>query len=208
MPTLPVHCQNCGHVFDSGFHFENVRDIRLSDVQLQCPKCGRMARMPDGTYNVLGNTIQILTHSRRSANDLRGLADALKRARDNNASPEEIKRTIKERAPELSSVADALPHTRNELYNSITAICSVILALAAMAALYMSRGLTAAEVNELIETALREDKVSAAAPTPKRETIRVQYREPKEEPVPQQPKPKRKRESKLRGGRRRLTNHK
>src|SRR5262252_3728634 len=149
MANLPAYCNSCGFVYPSGIELKYALDIRMSNNQVQCPRCGAMGRIPDGTYNVLGNAIHVLASTQRSASDLRKLADAIQRARDNNASPEEIKRTIKEQAPELRSLADTLPQTRNELYAAITLLCTVILTVATVIGLYANRGLSSEQIEEI-----------------------------------------------------------
>jgi len=118
-----------------------------------------MCYIPDGLYSLLDSTLQILANSKRSASDLRSLIDALNKARANNASPEEVKATLNEHAPELKAVADTLSQkNRNELYAAIQALCAVITAFTAVAALYIStQGITKEQIGELIDKALTGD---------------------------------------------------
>ena len=93
------------------------------------------------------------------------LIAALQRAKAANASPEEVKATINEIAPELKTVANALPKTRSELYAAIQALCA---AIALIVAIYLSnqQGITKEQVDEIIKKALAGDaKTKPTSPT-------------------------------------------
>lgn len=85
-----------------------------------------MGHIPDGVYNFIGNTIELLSGPARTISELERLAQVLKKARKNNASLQEISEEIEAQVPELSSIKDILPKTRTELYAFIALIISTI----------------------------------------------------------------------------------
>lgn len=126
MPEMPAFCQNCGAIFGSGFVFENCRDVRLSGNSVQCPKCGGIGNIPDGVFDIVGNVINVLSATKNTVNNLKKLNNILTNAKKSNYSHEEVKSKIKEELPELSSLADVLPTTRNELYAFIALILTTV----------------------------------------------------------------------------------
>jgi hypothetical protein len=126
MPDVPAFCDTCGAAFPSGFFAEDASFSLSNFIAGPCPKCGGMGHVPDGLYNIVGNSINILANSRRSSSELIRIAERLRSAKQRNATPDEISATLKEELPELSSVADTIPKTRAELYAFITVILTII----------------------------------------------------------------------------------
>ena len=126
MPEMPAFCQNCGAIFGSGMVFENCRNLRLSGNTAQCPKCGGIGKIPDGVFDIVGNIINVLNATKDTVNNLNKLNNLLNDAKKENYSHEEIQSKIKEELPELSSLSDVLPKTRNELYAFIALILTTL----------------------------------------------------------------------------------
>jgi hypothetical protein len=93
-----------------------------------CPYCGSMGKIPDGIYSALTNTAQLLASGNILPPNIRQLISLLKSSVDKKDDSESISKQIKENLPELSSVTNFLPKTRNELYAFIT----VLIALATL----------------------------------------------------------------------------
>jgi hypothetical protein len=59
----PAVCDNCGTVFPSGFAFgpgtSNI--LMTGNKSGPCPKCGGMGSVPDGVYDTLGDTLNIVS---------------------------------------------------------------------------------------------------------------------------------------------------
>ncbi len=55
---LPIICQRCGFRWNDGdrgaavFGFDNAIGITLANVRTNCPRCGTMTTLADGTYNI------------------------------------------------------------------------------------------------------------------------------------------------------------
>lgn len=126
MPDVPAFCDTCGTAFRSGLSAGKA-SISISNVAAgPCPKCGGMGHVPDGLYKIAGNTIEVLANSHRSASDLGRIAQVLNNAKQRSATPQEIASTLKKELPELSTLADAVPRTRAELYAFVSIILAII----------------------------------------------------------------------------------
>ncbi len=82
--------------------------------------------MPDGTYNFIGNTIELLSGPQRSRSDLERLAGILRSARGRGASADEIREQVRKEVPELMSIADLLPKTRKDVYAFVGIILAIL----------------------------------------------------------------------------------
>jgi len=91
-----------------------------------CPTCGGMGHIPDGVYNFIGNTIELLSGPSRTRLELERLAEILSRAREQRASLDQVSERIQKEIPEMSSLRELLPKTRSELYSFIAIIITVI----------------------------------------------------------------------------------
>jgi hypothetical protein len=127
MPSIPAFCDNCGFIFNSGYSFGgNVQNIQMTGNKSQCTNCGNMADIPDGLYNVVNNTINLLKGPDISVQRLKTLKRFVTDLRDKELTKEQLSKTITKEAPELSSIVDALPKTRNELYAFLAVLISLI----------------------------------------------------------------------------------
>ena len=72
---VPAVCDNCGAIFPSTFEVSNSTDISFSGCGSgPCPACGGQGHIPDGVYNFIGNTIELLSGPKRSVSELQRLA--------------------------------------------------------------------------------------------------------------------------------------
>lgn len=126
MPNLPAFCNTCGLAFLTDLNFENSFNISFSNVGVQCPRCGNMGHIPDGTYNFVGNVIEVLTKLNHSVSDLNRIIQALETAKVKQEGTEELLSIVKKELPELSTIADTIPKTRAELYAFIATIIAVL----------------------------------------------------------------------------------
>lgn len=124
---VPAFCDTCGAVFRSGIVVENSTNITFVGNRAgPCPVCGGMGHIPDGVFNFVGATIEILSAPLRTIDELSRLTKVLREARKEKRSPEEVAQTIRKEVPELSHLADLLPKTRTELYAFLTLIVAVV----------------------------------------------------------------------------------
>lgn len=149
MPAVPAFCDSCGAAFASGFFVDNARSVTFSGCSSgPCPACGGMGHVPDGVFNFIGNTIEILSAPNRTVNELRQLANLIKAAEERRAPPEEVAEQIRAELPGFRQIADLLPTNRGELYGFLA------LVLAAAQLLSSPSGTTNnITVNQVIEQA-------------------------------------------------------
>jgi preprotein translocase subunit SecA len=125
-----------------------------------------MAHVPDGIYSVVGSTVALLANVRPSARDLQTLADIIRRARELEQAPEEVEAEIKEKVPELSSLASYFPKTRMEFYALLGVLATVLTVFAAIAVplLTNNQGLNNEQVEEIVNRSIMKATGEQAAP--------------------------------------------
>jgi hypothetical protein len=127
MPAIPAFCDTCGTAFPSGFFAENCLNISLSGNRSgPCPKCGGMGHVPDGVFNVIGNTIEILTAPERTIYELTRLAEILQAARASGTKPEDVARDIEKELPSFSALLQLIPANRSEWFAFLGVLLAAI----------------------------------------------------------------------------------
>jgi len=145
---VPAICSKCGTIFPSPIEAENST-ISFQNTKLgSCPTCEEAGYFPDGTFEFVGDTIKLLSGSQRTLEELKSLASILKKAQENNHSRKEITSNLQREVPELSSISDALPETRNELYAFLAIILSAITLVTAQ---FSNSDRTTIEVENVIQ---------------------------------------------------------
>jgi hypothetical protein len=130
MPDMPAVCDNCGIVFPSGIYAsDGATAIALEGNSSQCPVCGHWARVPDGIFNFLNNTIEVVQAPDQTIDDLSRFGAILRDLRARNASVDEVQEAIRQEASQFASLADLLPRNRAELYAFLALIIAAIQAL-------------------------------------------------------------------------------
>ncbi|MBF4692021.1 hypothetical protein [Fusibacter ferrireducens] len=124
---MPAFCDNCGAIFKSGFEFENCRLISLrGNKSGPCPSCGGMGHIPDGVFNFLDGTIELLSGPYVSQMELERLSSVIRASIKNKEDINQIQERIENESGEVSKLADLLPHSRSELYAFLTLILVII----------------------------------------------------------------------------------
>ena len=160
---VPAFCDICGAVFRSGIAVENSTNITFVGNRAgPCPVCGGMGHIPDGVFNFVGNTIEILSAPIRTVDELSRLTNILREAREKKQSPEQVAQTIRKELPALSGLADLLPKTREELYAFLALIVAVI-ALLSQSGGGDSKS-TSITVNQTINQVIVETEKAARPP--------------------------------------------
>ena len=126
MPEMPVFCEKCGLIFGSGLYFENTTNVTLSGNRAECPRCHNMAAIPDGLFNFLNDTIEIIKAPKITVTKLEYYRNLVGKLKEEKADFEEVKSELNENAPELSKLIDFLPKTRSELYTFLALILATI----------------------------------------------------------------------------------
>jgi len=127
MPSVPAFCDSCGAIFESGFFVENSSNITFSNnLSGPCPVCGGMGHIPDGVFNFVGNTIEILSAPQRTVEELTRLVHILQEARKKAQTTDEVISKINHELPNLSKLTELLPQNRSELYGFLAVILAAL----------------------------------------------------------------------------------
>jgi hypothetical protein len=106
--SLPATCQRCGLVFASGFTASGeVRELTLAGNLSQCPRCGGMAPVIEGRFDIRQGVIQALDGA--SAEDLRRVLRILQEETD----PTRIVKRIEREAPSAARLVSWLKENRD-----------------------------------------------------------------------------------------------
>lgn len=122
MARVPAVCDSCGRVFPSSFALGGVGNVLQDCKAGPCPHCGSLGSIPNGVYSAISETVLALAASRIQAPHIQRLLNIAKSAVSAQADPAEVAEHVRSDLPELSSLADALPKTRSELYAFLAVI--------------------------------------------------------------------------------------
>ena len=182
---VPAFCDTCGAVFRSGFSVVgDASNITLvGNTAGPCPVCSGLGHIPDGVFNFVGSTIEILSAPQRTRDELGRLAAILREAKQAKQSPEAVAEAIRTQVPGFSGVADLLPKTREELYAFLALVVSVVTLLLQGPSDEKSQNIT---VNQTINQVFMEtDKsVNAAASKPRRTPVETAPKVGRNAPCP------------------------
>jgi hypothetical protein len=103
VPRLPAKCTRCGHVFPSAIKMgDAARNNSVTNCRQNCPRCGGVAQVADGTFSVSGGAL-VLDHgpasSRAMMERLYGVA---RRAKEEDLTAREIIAEVAEINPGLA----------------------------------------------------------------------------------------------------------
>lgn len=160
MPVIPAICDNCGTLFNSGFYFENVRQVTLSgNKSAPCPNCGGVGSIPDGLYNFLDDSVELISGPKSSKDNLTKLVEFIKRAKDQGKDFDEIKNEFSKEFNEFKSLADFFPKNRTELYSFLTVLIMVITLVIESSkeeTVIVNTGLSKPQIEQLVNTSIEE----------------------------------------------------
>ncbi|ALV21074.1 SEC-C metal-binding domain-containing protein [Carnobacterium antarcticum] len=129
---FPSVCDSCGNIFSTniiGMSGAGSATIVMKGNKTNCPKCGNMARILDGTYEMVNNIINIISSPQRQFEELKTFSEILKEAQKNGFSVDEIAIKTKKQTPGLSSLVDLLPKSRDEKRSDIQFWINIILTI-------------------------------------------------------------------------------
>jgi hypothetical protein len=89
-PHIPAFCSNCGLIFPALALAPDAADITVRDFQVQCGRCGAMAELPDGTFNVVDDVIEVLEGSALTRERLARLGALMDQARNGAINYDEL----------------------------------------------------------------------------------------------------------------------
>ena len=127
MPLVPAFCDTCGTAFSSGWNIENSTGIGFSNCQAgPCPACGGVGHIPDGIFNFIGSTIEILSAPDRTVAELSLLARILGAARANEETRDQVIARVENEVPSFSNLAKLLPENKPELYGFLAVVLAAL----------------------------------------------------------------------------------
>jgi hypothetical protein len=174
MPSVPAFCDTCGTVFNSGIFVENSTNITFAGNRSgPCPSCGGMGHIPDGVFNFIGNTIEILSAPERTIAELTQLAQILREAKVKAETREQVVSRIEKELPSLTGLVKLLPENRAELYGFLAVVLAAVQLFTQAPS---SQNSTTINVTQVIQQVITEH--SGAKPTPAKSKKKVGRNEP------------------------------
>jgi len=174
MPAVPAFCDSCGTAFPSGIFVENTLNASFANCRAApCPACGGIGHVPDGVFNFVGNTIEILSAPERTVRELRDLADLIRSASERRAAPEEVAEQIRAKLPGFRRLADLLPTNRGELYGFLALVLAAVQLMSAPSG--TTNNIT---VNQVVEQACPAAKAPATSAPSRRPSNKQGRNEP------------------------------
>ena len=121
---LPAFC-DCGNVFPSPFSFDGGA-VEIENCRVTCPKCRALARVPDGIFEIVGNTLKVLSAPERTVHELNRLAKILADARQSPERAADLEKTIADELPAYAFLQDWIPKTLADRQGYIVIVISLI----------------------------------------------------------------------------------
>lgn len=162
MAMVPVFCDSCGAVWGSpNFIGGTGSKIRMTGNKVgPCPVCGGMGSVPDGVYDLIDDSLNVVQSAEMPAATLQGLIDLLQsRARGKVTDAEVIEK--------IESTAPGLVPTVREVLQKPDPIKWVTLLLAILS-MYLELHAATPPTAEDIVRALHEKPVPALIAPEKR----------------------------------------
>lgn len=106
MPSVPGYCARCDLVFPGhgGIHIQNSQNITLRGNTLNCPTCGRPAKLMEGTFNATDDDFELIAGPPLTEDILRRFRDIAERARKREITPKQAIVEANEISPVLGSL--------------------------------------------------------------------------------------------------------
>jgi ribosomal protein S27AE len=154
---FPAFCPNCGLIFESRLLgiSGNVTGLVLKDNREQCPRCGEWAELPDGTFDVVGDTIHVLTASELTRERLLRLETVLAAAQARQMGDDEAAQAVADEAPELAGLIERLrPKMGRALLVFLFAVVQILISQAV--AEHRDHAATPQDVQQAVEQAVQQ----------------------------------------------------
>ncbi|MFC3833525.1 hypothetical protein [Deinococcus rufus] len=118
-----ARCPACGYIFQAhGLIGGTVDNVHLRGNRISCPRCGSLANVRDGVYDIKDDVATFLADNVRDAATVRQLRARLAETLA-EASEDRVRRSLSESAPQLSKRTEGLP------FGELLALLALILAV-------------------------------------------------------------------------------
>ena len=161
---VPAFCDSCGAYFTSAF--ATGRNITFTNCGAQCPRCGRMARIPDGTYDLIGDTIRLLSGPAGTVAHLQRLQEIVRALQARAMTPEAAQDAVERDVPQFASMFAWLREHHTDLAAWIQVVLAVIGILIAARDCGSSKsdgGAAKVDVAQVVNVLVQLDQPSAAS---------------------------------------------
>lgn len=101
MADIPAFCYNCGNIFPSGFALSGSAKSWNYGCQSQCPRCGNMAVIADGSYEAAGDALKVIDGSEFTHAVVAAFNDLLHQARAGKLDGEQLEKAASKLDPKL-----------------------------------------------------------------------------------------------------------
>jgi uncharacterized protein YecA (UPF0149 family) len=85
-----------------------------------------MGHVPDGVFNIIGDTIEIVSAPARTFQELTRLAEILKAAQTSRRQSNDVARDIQNELPALSPLMKLLPENKSEWFAFLAVVLAVV----------------------------------------------------------------------------------
>jgi|SRR5713101_7355493 len=169
MPVLPAICERCSTVFSSGFAIGDSTHITMVGNRAgPCPSCGGWGRIPDGVYDIVGETIRVLATSPQSTEAWARLASVLEQARKRREDAAAVATSIEKNAPEFKALSDVVGRLRGVRLKDWIVIALAIIAIMQGLGAAESAARQEAKIDQIYNQLLKgEHAVQAPVPSPR-----------------------------------------
>lgn len=165
MPDLMMQCKRCGLLFASGIGMEGNATVYLQGNISECPYCGAMEQVPDGTFrNTVEDIAKALSFSPNPIQTVKQVLSELENAKKNNDVS-----SLKDSAS-LSSFKQWIPNTPEKLAAYIAIFYTIYLLLSQQPAVNIkyNQNFINQYNNVIIENPVQKDKAQAKRVEPKK----------------------------------------
>jgi hypothetical protein len=124
--VAPAICDKCGTIFPSGFAFEKGASATIVGSKSgPCPNCGGMGSIPDGLYEFVGETLNIV--SSWTPERIQSLTAALETAR-NAPNPRAAAEAVIAENEDLLGIAKKLliPRDAGQFWGFVAALLALL----------------------------------------------------------------------------------
>ncbi|HEX9050160.1 MAG TPA: SEC-C metal-binding domain-containing protein [Anaeromyxobacter sp.] len=122
---VPAFCDSCGAIFASGI-VAGGGTFTFTGCAATCPRCGAMARIPDGTFSFIGDTIRLLSGPAATVAQLRRLAEIVRAVRARAMTREAAEAAVASDVPQFAALFEWLRKHQGDLAAWIGVILTAI----------------------------------------------------------------------------------
>lgn len=129
----PARCTQCGLLFEQPNLIGGTggAQVTFSNVGTNCPRCGGLAQVLDGTYSLQDGLMELVSGPQSTVELFRTLEAVIQQSRAKGDSPEQTAAKVAEAAPWLGALRQKLPTFANAtaFVSMVAGIAQLVVAL-------------------------------------------------------------------------------